>query len=94
MEKSDKKDLYKTGLKRQDAYITFLAACEIDMALLPEPITQTEKRLYELCKEKAEALTPSMPNGDSIIDLAIKKEEAPAEEVKPVKRTAKRTTKK
>lgn len=87
MEKSDKKDMYKTGLKRQDAYIVFMASGETDFSLLPEPITQTEKRLYELCKEKADVLKPVNKPEE------VPEEEA-KEETKTVKRTAKRTVKK
>ena len=65
MEEREKKDLYKTSLKRETAYIVFMAACETDLSLLPQPITRTEKRLYELCKERSIALTFVPSQGDA-----------------------------
>ena len=65
MEEREKKDLYKTSLKRETAYIVFMASCETDLSLLPQPITRTEKRLYELCKERSIALTFVPSKGDA-----------------------------
>lgn len=57
MERSEKVDLYKNGLLRRDViYITFLAAGETDLSLLPEPVTLTEKLMYKLCEEKAQSV--------------------------------------
>lgn len=96
MERSEKVDLYRTGLKRQDAYITFMAAGETDLSLLPEPITRTEKLLMELCKEKATATVfkPADSEHPEGIEPDEKpKEEAPKEEPKK-KTSVRRTTKK
>ena len=55
MERSEKVDLYKNGLlKREIVYITFMAAGETDLSLLPEPVTMTEKLMYKQCKEKVQ----------------------------------------
>ena len=93
METWEKEELYQKSLNRQDAYIVFMAAGETDLSLLPEPITQTENRLYELCKVNTEA--PMKALEESI--LAAKHpatSEAPPEETKPVKRAARRAAKK
>lgn len=47
----DKKDFYKVGLSRKEAFIVFLAAEETDLSLLPKPITKAELQLMELCEE-------------------------------------------
>ena len=57
MERSEKRDLFRFGLKRTEAFTVFMAAGETDLSLLPEPITKTEKQLMELCKEKAAEIT-------------------------------------
>ena len=57
MEKSEKRDLFRFGLKRTEAFTVFMAAGETDLSLLPEPITKTEKQLMELCKERAAEIT-------------------------------------
>ena len=46
-------ELYKSALKREQAFIVFLATGETDLALLPEPLTKAEELLFELCKEQA-----------------------------------------
>ena len=101
MERSEKVDLYRTGLKRQDAYITFMAAGETDLSLLPEPITRTEKLLMELCKEKVDAIkTAKFRPADSEHTEGLPytgepNMPAPPEESAPVKKAAtRRTTKK
>jgi len=53
-----KSDLYQATLKREQAFIVFLAAGETDLSLLPEPLTKAEQLLFELCKEKAEVKEP------------------------------------
>lgn len=42
-------DLYKVHLKHREAYLLFLAKGETDTALLPEPLTEAEKALYDYC---------------------------------------------
>ena len=68
MERNEKRDLYRTGLKRTDAFVVFMAAGEADLSLLPEPITKTERQLMKLCEEKAkevEILGFTVPEGDA-----------------------------
>lgn len=97
MEKSEKVDLYKGGLlRRNESYIAFMASGETDLSLLPEPVTLTEKRLMELCKEKATATVfkpADSEHPDGIEPDEKPKEEAPKEEPKK-KTSARRTTKK
>jgi len=94
MEESEKRDLFRTSLKRETAFIVFMAACETDLSMLPEPITQTEKRLYELCKERALVLTTipcqgDAPNGPCEDEKMMKPpgEEKPAAKKPAAKRT-------
>jgi len=75
-----KAELYKSTLKREQAFIVFLATGETDIALLPKPLTKAEQMLFELCKEQAGENKPT---------------EEPIEEPKAeVKKTAKRSAKK
>ena len=46
-------ELYKSTLKREQAFVVFLATGETDITLLPEPLTKAEEMLFELCKEQA-----------------------------------------
>jgi len=48
-----KVELYKATLKREQAFVVFLATGETDLSLLPEPLTKAEQMLFELCKEQA-----------------------------------------
>ena len=59
MEESEKKSLYKTLLKRENAFVVFLASGETNLSLLPTAITLTEKLLMKLCEEKVKALENS-----------------------------------
>lgn len=108
MERSEKVDLYKNGLlKREIVYITFMAAGETDLSLLPEPVTLTEKLMYKLCEEKAQSVLDAAkvkpvdsehPEGNEPEGKSMPKPEEPEietikEETKK-KTSAKRTTKK
>ena len=101
MERSKKKDLYKSHLKRELAYVVFMASNETDLSLLPEPVTLTEKRLMELCEEKVDAIkTAKFRPADSEHPEGLPytgepNMPAPPEESAPVKKAAtRRTTKK
>ena len=108
MERSEKVDLYKNGLLRRDViYITFLAAGETDLSLLPEPVTLTEKLMYKLCEEKVQSDLASAkikpadsehPEGNEPEGKSMPKPEEPEKETvkeeTKKKTSAKRTTKK
>jgi len=102
MERSEKMDLYKGGLlRRNEAYIAFMASGETDLSLLPEPVTLTEKRLMELCRDKVKAMnaaTKTHTDSEHTEGLPYTGEPnmpAPPEESAPVKKAAtRRTTKK
>ena len=100
MERSEKVDLFKTGLKRIEAYTVFMASGETDLSLLPEPITNTEKKLMALCKEKLEAkkfvpADSTNPDGKENGQAEKSNQPAPEEEKPAAKKTsARRTTKK
>lgn len=99
MERSEKVDLYKSLLKRDVVYITFLAAGETDLALLPEPVTLTDKLMYKLCKEKADAIKAAkfQPADSEHPEGTLKPEESEKETQKEEtkkKTSARRTTKK
>lgn len=108
MERSEKVDLYKNGLlKREIVYITFMAAGETDLSLLPEPVTMTEKLMYKQCKEKVQHILDAAqvkpadsehpegnePEGKSMPKPEELENETVKEETKK-KTSAKRTTKK
>ncbi len=77
-----KTELFKSTLKREQAFIVFLASGETDLTLLPEPLTKAEQLLFELCKEKAAEKEPAV-------------EPAPVADAKAeVKKTSKRAAKK
>jgi len=71
-----KVELYKSTLKREQAFIVFLATGETDISLLPEPLTKAEELLFELCKEQVGENEPA--------------EEPKAEVKKTAKRSAKK----
>lgn len=48
-----KKDLYTMKLSRREAYMLFLAAGEMDLTVLPWPITDVEIEMFDLCKAQA-----------------------------------------
>ena len=56
MEINEKKDLYKSYLKRELVYVVFLASGETDLSLLPEPATMAERGLMKLCRDKVAAM--------------------------------------
>lgn len=103
MEKSEKVDLYKNGLlKREIVYITFMAAGETDLSLLPEPVTMTEKLMYKQCKEKVQHILDvakvkpvDSEHPEGLPDTEEPNQPAPPEETAPAKKTTtRRTTKK
>lgn len=104
MERSEKVDLYKNGLLKRDViYITFMAAGETDLSLLPEPVTMTEKLLMKLCKEKAQDILDAAkvkpadsehPEGYEPEGKSMQKTEEPEKEEPKKKTSARRTTKK
>ena len=103
MKRSEKVDLYKNGLLRRDViYITFLAAGETDLSLLPEPVTLTEKLMYKLCEEKTQSVLDAAKvkpadseHPEGLPDTEEPNQPAPPEETAPAKKTTtRRTTKK
>lgn len=96
----NKKDLYKSYLKREFAYVVFMASNETDLSLLPEPITMTERGLMKLCQDKVSVMNvATKPHADSENPEGIASSEpnknTPQEEAAPVKKTStKRTAKK
>ena len=103
MERSEKVDLYKNGLlKREIVYITFMAAGETDLSLLPEPVTMTEKLMYKQCKEKVQHILDAAKvkpadseHPEGLPDTEEPNQPAPPEETASAKKTTtRRTTKK
>ena len=54
-EKVTKKDLYNIRLTRKTAYLLFLSNEELDVSILPQPLTAEEEELYQLCLKKQPA---------------------------------------
>ena len=54
-EKVTKKDLYNIRLTRKTAYLLFLSNEEMDVSILPQPLTAEEEELYQLCLKKQPA---------------------------------------
>ena len=50
------KDLYTIFLKRREAYLLFLAKGASDTTLLPAPLTEEDKMLYDYCTTAAAAI--------------------------------------
>lgn len=101
MELNDKKDLYKSYLKRELVYVVFMASDETDLSLLPEPATMAERGLMKLCRDKVKAMnaaTKTHTDSEHTEGLPYTGEPnkpAPPEESAPVKKAAtRRTTKK
>lgn len=106
MERSEKMDLYKSGLLRRDVvFITFLAAGETDLSLLPEPVTLMDKLMYKLCEEKVQSILDAAnkfidsehPEGYEHAGKSMPKPEETEKETEkeePKKKTSARRTKK
>ena len=101
MELNDKKDLYKSYLKRERVYVVFMASDETDLSLLPEPATMAERGLMKLCRDKVAAMNAAakLPTDsehpEGLPDTEEPNQPAPPEETAPAKKTTtRRTTKK
>ena len=99
MELNDKKDLYKSYLKRELVYVVFMASDETDLSLLPA--TMAERGLMKLCRDKVAAMNAAakLPTDsehpEGLPDTEEPNQPAPPEETAPAKKTTtRRTTKK
>ncbi len=97
----NKKDLFKSYLKREFAYVVFMASNETDLSLLPEPITMTERGLMKLCQDKVAVMNVTTKlhadseHPEGIAESSEPDINTPQEEAAPVKKTStKRTAKK
>ena len=100
MELNDKKDLYKSYLKRELVYVVFMASDETDLSLLPEPATMAERGLMKLCRDKVAAMNAAaeLPTDsehpEGLADTEEPNQPAPTEEAAPAKKTTTRRTNK
>lgn len=59
------KDLYTIFLKRREAYLLFLAKGASDTTLLPDPLTEEDKMLYDYCTTAAAAIIAAAEEANS-----------------------------
>jgi len=98
MEENEKKDLYKSYLKRELVYVVFMASNETDLSLLPEPATMAERGLMKLCRDKVDAMNAAakLPTDsehpEGLADTGELRQPAPPEEKPAAKKPAAKRT--